>query len=426
MEGIEEMVCEPLPESRQAAIDEVNLGLADLRRAVQFNSGNTQAYYHLGKGHCLLGEPDQAVANYLKYTELRPGNPLGYIGLGFAHEVLGEEKNTKAAWIEAGLETHQFNSVGDELYKAEKYDQAIVWYERALLVNPSQVESLINLGDTYFDMGNINRALDNYLDAWMNDPEMSIQPLIRAYQEKGNFIAVEEYLEIMLEQFPDSSDRLYWYKQLGDSFRGHGEYDQAIELFLEAINEFPDKPQLHLTLGWIYFDQAENYYLAKKEFEKTIKLDGSIAESYFGLARSYFRDANYQEADQYFEEAIIRSPDNRWYYLERGNNARSAGDLNRAIEIYNQVLEKYPDFAYGYYQLAQAYLMAGRLDESIEFIELAINYSEYPADQFFARAGNIYRAAGDYDMAFKAYQYALSINPDNEIAVHGLKSIDEE
>ncbi|MFN2265898.1 MAG: hypothetical protein ACK2UM_16690, partial [Anaerolineales bacterium] len=72
MEGIEELVCEPLAESNPSALDEVNLGIADLNRAVRFNRQNSQAYYYLGKANCLLGEPEQAVESYLKFTELRP------------------------------------------------------------------------------------------------------------------------------------------------------------------------------------------------------------------------------------------------------------------------------------------------------------------------------------------------------------------
>ena len=64
--------------------------------------------------------------------------------------------------------------------------------------------------------------------------------------------------------------------------------------------------------------------------------------------------------------------------------------------------------------------MNDMLDEAIESIELAIDYKEPPVDQYFARAGNIYQAAGLTEKAINAYRLALSINPDNEIALRGL------
>ena len=110
--------------------------------------------------------------------------------------------------------------------------------------------------------------------------------------------------------------------------------------------------------------------------------------------------------------------------MARGNNAISAGDSEHAIQIYNQVLEINPDFAFGYYQLAQAYLMDNQYNESVNAIELAIDYKDPPADHFYARAGNIYRAAGLHEVAINAYRLALSLNPDNEFAIRGLNLLE--
>ena len=178
VEGIQELVCEPLPGSNQAAIEEVERGIEDLNRAARFNRRNAHTYYQLGKGYCLLGEPEDAKESYQKYTELRPDNPLGHIGLGFANEALGEAEKSKEAWMEAGLEPHEFNAVGDEMNKAEKYGKAIEWYERAILVYPVQAESLIGLGDAYYAIGQTKEAIDADLPPWHLDPELSVDPLL--------------------------------------------------------------------------------------------------------------------------------------------------------------------------------------------------------------------------------------------------------
>ncbi|MGB5844247.1 MAG: tetratricopeptide repeat protein, partial [Anaerolineales bacterium] len=149
VEGIKELVCEELPQSNQAAIGEVEQGIVDLNRAARFNRNNSQAYYYLGKANCLLGQPNEAKENYLQYTELRPDNPLGHIGLGFAYEQLGDSVNSREAWIEAGLMPHEFNAVGDEKYKLEEYEEAIRWYERAILIDPISAESWLNIGKVY-------------------------------------------------------------------------------------------------------------------------------------------------------------------------------------------------------------------------------------------------------------------------------------
>ena len=135
VEGLQELVCEALPLSNQTAIGEVEQGIADLNRAVRLNRNNSQAYYYLGKAHCLLGEPNEAKENYVQYTELRPDNPLGHIGLGFAYEKLGESSAAKHAWKTAGINQDDLFRIGDQEFEADRYKNAIRWYSAAEILN---------------------------------------------------------------------------------------------------------------------------------------------------------------------------------------------------------------------------------------------------------------------------------------------------
>ena len=85
VEGIQELVCEPLPESNRGAIEEIEKGIEYLQRAVRFNGHSAQSYYHLGKAYCLLNSPSLAIEVYRKFMELNPQNPLGHLELAFAY-----------------------------------------------------------------------------------------------------------------------------------------------------------------------------------------------------------------------------------------------------------------------------------------------------------------------------------------------------
>ena len=71
VDGIQELVCEPLPGLNQAAIEEVERGVEDLHLAVRFNKRNSHSYYQLGKAYCLRGEPDDAMKSYQQYLTRR-------------------------------------------------------------------------------------------------------------------------------------------------------------------------------------------------------------------------------------------------------------------------------------------------------------------------------------------------------------------
>lgn len=133
-----ELACEELPSSSGDEKKDVEQGIAGLNRALIFNGSNAQANYYLAQAYCLMGEPYKAKDNYFKYTLLKPDNPLGYIGLGFASEKLGDRSSAKRAWKSAGLNPEDFNKIGDEEFRAESYEYAISWYERAELMGGEQ------------------------------------------------------------------------------------------------------------------------------------------------------------------------------------------------------------------------------------------------------------------------------------------------
>jgi len=133
-QGIHELVCEQLPDTNEAAINEVEQAIVDLYRAKRFNKNNSQAYYYLGKANCLLGNPAEAAENFELYTQIRPKNPLGYIGLGFAYEELENFVEARSAWEGVDLNVQSFSAAGDEEFEAEQYEDSVRWYERAGLM----------------------------------------------------------------------------------------------------------------------------------------------------------------------------------------------------------------------------------------------------------------------------------------------------
>ena len=161
MEGIQELVCEPLPESNQSAIEEVEQGIDDLQRAVRFNRRSAQSYYHLGKAYCLLGAPDDAMESYQQYTQLRPDNPLGHIGLGIAYyeycrvnhrELQLETKSQgnagelchnqdvndriKTELMKAGIDRNRLLQVGNQAFEDREFEQSIFWFYLSDISDP--------------------------------------------------------------------------------------------------------------------------------------------------------------------------------------------------------------------------------------------------------------------------------------------------
>jgi tetratricopeptide (TPR) repeat protein len=418
------LTCDPLSQDEMGK-DKVEIAIQNLDKAVSLNPSNSQAYLQLGRAHCLMGDPEKAKVNYRKYSELRPKNPLGYLGLGFANELLGDSSAAKLAWEKAGLTANDFRSRGDEVFETGNYENASDWYTRSILMDPSQVRSWINLGKAHTSLNAMDTALQAFQEAWHINPEVGAAEYANILAKKHYFQTSEEILIGALEEFPDSLERITWWKALGEITQTQKKYGDAVEIYQTAIEEYPEDIDLHIALGWVYFVSRSDGQLAELEFLEAIEINPKSGKGYFALAQLHNREGHYTDAEPYYQKALEFSPGNRWYSLDRANNARQAGDYQSSIKYYQETIARFPDFVQAYYHASLAYQLAGQESEAIKMIRKALKLMNPPDEDVYVRAGEIYRQAGFKEKAVAAYQDALTLNPSNEVAKKGLELLDK-
>ncbi len=124
----------------------------------------------------LKGNIENAIKEYQISINFFP-TAKAHTFLGFAYSLLGnfelaieECKNAINLEPEYG---NPYNDIGTYLLKLEKYDEAIYWFEKALMMKDNNVAylSLFNLGKIYEKKGNWIKAY-NYLNkAILLNPE---------------------------------------------------------------------------------------------------------------------------------------------------------------------------------------------------------------------------------------------------------------
>ncbi len=420
------LTCAELPPRKGTLKEKVQEGIAKLKLAERFDAGNTQIYYHLGRAYCLLGEPDKALTQFDTFTQLRPANPLGYIELGFAYEEIGDIESAKKSWQKAGISSAELYETGEDQFQSDHYKSALGWFERSILIDPSNSNAWMGLGRTYYELQDYESASNAFQEAWNINPETSTIQLIESMEKSGDVSAIEEILYHVLDSYPNSPHRLSWYQALGDYFSAQGNYNQAVDVYRHAIEEFPNESGLHLSLGWIYYNQGKDEIAALNEFRLAIRLNNKSGKGYFSLAKLLNLENRYEEASKYYLEAIERSPNNRWYYLAGANNARSAGNYSHAIELYLEAINRFPNFPNAYFLIAQVYRLTENYSRAIEAIDQAISLMDPPLSSYYSWAGEIYRLAGDIAKAHTYYNQALSLDPKNKMAREGLQMLDGE
>lgn len=125
----------------------------------------------------------------------------------------------------------------------------------------------------------------------------------------------------------------------------NGQTDQAIELFTQLIQRYPDYPKAHLNKGLLLLNKKQ-YEAAQTSFQQAIKQDSNDAIAYNHLAVTQRHNGQFNQAKDHYELAIKINPE----YANAHLNLAILYDiylqqLDKALEHYlrYQSLIKQPD-----------------------------------------------------------------------------------
>ena len=98
-------------------------------------------------------------------------------------------------------------------------------------------------------------------------------------------------------------------------------------------------------------------------------------------------------------------------------DALNYGAYDSATDLFNQLLESYPDYRRNdsvLYQLARAYEIAGKTDDALRVVnELVAKYPDTPLiDEVQFRRGEMLFLRKDYETAETAYQNVVDYGDD--------------
>ena len=178
----------------------------------------------------------------------------------------------------------------------------------------------------------------------MDSDEELLNSAINAYNSKDYTTSLEKYNKL-IELYPDSKEAYY---NKGIVLQKLSEYPESLKAFnksLEIDNDFiPSLLGKGLSLS--YSDDKEN---ALKVFDKIISLEEKNFDAYLNKANTLFELKRYNDALECInkiENLIINEEiENKEQIINKfnfikGNIEHQKGDLNKAIELYNIILEK--------------------------------------------------------------------------------------
>lgn len=308
------------------------------------NPDNAGIYGVLGDAHLELGEYDTAFENFQQMVDTRP-DLSSYARVSYARELMGD----RAGAIESMRAAVDAGGAGSE---------ARSW-------------ALVQLGNLYFDQGDLNAAHDAYqaaLQNW-NDYPYARGGLAKVYAAGRDYPqAIATYTRLL-----DAIPLPEFVIGLGDVYAASGDTANAQKQYalvgamqqLFQSNGVDTDAELALFDADHRTDPAATLELAKRAYAKRPGV--IVADT---LAWTYYQSGDYQSARDMMDRALRLGTQNALLFFHAGMIHYKLGDEARAREYLSKAIRLNPHFSLRYRDLAQNTLSdlqaAGRVNRSIE------------------------------------------------------------
>ncbi len=177
-------------------------------------------------------------------------------------------------------------------------------------------------------------------------------------------------------------------------------------------------PKYQYNLGLVYLNQSnadtKNIDEAVRYFVKALSLDTRFYQAWNGVGLAQSLKGNLAESARAFEKCLEINP----AFTEARNNLgsiyqelnqldKAEAEFQKAIQDKTYVYHELP-----YYNLARLYVVQGKLDEALDYVQRAIKAKPRLAMAHNLR-GIILDRQGQAEEAVSAYELAVRIVPDD-------------
>jgi tetratricopeptide (TPR) repeat protein len=225
---------------------------------------------------------------------------------------------------------------GEEYFKTGDYDSAISEYDRAIQLNPNNIEAYTYRGNAYDSKGDIDRAISDFDQAIQLDPSYG-----KAYINRGVAYIVK------------------------------GDLDRAISDLNKAIQLDPSSYAAYSNRGSAYQEKGDLDH-AISDYDQSIQLNPNDATTFYNRGVAYHNKGDLDHAIRDYDQAIQLNPNEYDAYYSRGLAYSLKGDPDRAISDFNTAIQLDPNNAEAYYYRGLAYTHKGEAQNVIADLKKAL------------------------------------------------------
>ncbi|MBT6501808.1 MAG: tetratricopeptide repeat protein [Deltaproteobacteria bacterium] len=173
------------------------------------------------------------------------------------------------------------------------------------------------------------------------------------------------------------------------------------------IKENPNSVSAHRV-----YQNLMNKEAMKEEYARRLKEQGRTAENLYLYAR-LLSDA---EQEKLFTELMNEFPDFPWGYYGLAFIKGKKSLFEEAVKLYEHALAIDPQMVESYYQMSKVYYELSDYAKAIESVKMAVDLVPDNA-KYIAYQATYFRLMGDARQAIPLLDKAISIDPENKLAL---------
>jgi tetratricopeptide (TPR) repeat protein len=348
-----------------------------LKKVVDRDPGNYQAWFDLGFVCHAEGRGDDSIAAYRKSVTAKPDVFESNLNLGL---MLARAGQPDAEQFLRAATTLKPTAEADEGHarawlglahalESSKPDEALEAYRQAAVLRPKNPDPHLSAGLLLEKQNRFADAEREYKEALAIDPGSSdaMTGLANLYMRGHRFTEAEAALRKLLALHPEDPSA---HMQLGRMLAADGQNDAAIAELQTALKIAPHDAGARWDVADLYM-AAGKFAEAEQQYRPLLQAKPQDAGLHHALGKALLKQRKFVEAQQEFLTAVQLKPDFGGAYGDLAVAANENQNYPLAIKALDARAKFLPELPFGYFMRATAY------DHLRDYKDAALNYHKF-------------------------------------------------
>lgn len=233
-------------------------------------------------------------------------------------------------------------SDAEKKFASKDNAEALKLFRTALQEKPGSARALAGIGKVYAANGDTDQAVDYFEKAILNNPDY-----IEAYNHMLDVLEgsthTEKFVLAARRAHEISPDNPRYTLILAYGCFEKGELDQSEEYFKKTLLLSPKLAEAYKGLGNVYFEKHE-YEKAVKTYKKALDLESSDISLMNSLGMAYVRQGLIVQGIEYYKLALSIEAFDFRVLFNLGYAYEKLGEQGKALKHYEKCLAANPDY----------------------------------------------------------------------------------